>query len=251
MRRDYYSRLSLAARWRMPPGEAEEFLADYQEILEANPRPEETLLQELGKPWTAARLAGRAGDYRRWLGAFAGMALCLLPGLYGLSGWVQWLLGTWLRRLMPALVLLLAGTAAALLWFRRAERGPLSRRLLVLLAVPPALYALVSWWVWRVLPGLPLPSGQVGPAARLAYALVGAAAAALGLYGLAAARVRGRRWRALYVISLTVAALVCTALMLLTSMEMAVEGVPFWASCLRDSIWIAGIGLVGTGVALC
>lgn len=252
MRRDYFARLTAAARWRMPPEEAEEFLADYREILEENPRPEEALYRELGTPWRAAGLAADRRLYWRWLAVFAALALCLLlPALYRLVPTVGWLLGTFFRPLAPEVVLTAVGTAGVLLFFRRRGQGPVERRLWVLLFLPPALLALVNWWVWGDLSRhLVMAGGRVwnGFLAQGGYVLVGLLAAGLGLWGLVSARLRDRRWRSLYVTALATAALCCSAVMILRdagSLQAA------WDAYLRRCAVIAGVGLVGTGVALC
>ncbi len=62
MRWDYLSRLSLAARWYLPPAEAAEVLEDYREIVEG--RSEEELRREVGGPlklsggWPSQRPTG-------------------------------------------------------------------------------------------------------------------------------------------------------------------------------------------------
>ena len=256
MEKDYFTRLTAAARWQMQPGEAAEFLADYREILEENPRSEEALLRELGEPWRAVRLSADRRSYCRWLAAFFALSLCLLlPALYGLSGKIEWLMGTWLRRLSPEVLLPAVGTAGALLLFRRRERTPaprLPRPLWVLLPLLPALSALVIWWVWKVLLTLPAPPNRVGLIAQGGYVLLSLLAAALGLWGLTAARVCDRRWRALYVMALATAALCCVTLLRLRGMDIGEGGFrAAWNDYLCRCALIAGIGLVGTGAALC
>lgn len=251
MKMDYITRLSLAARWRMPPAEAEEFLADYREILEENPRPEEALFREIGRPWTAVRRAAADRSYGRWLAVFAALALCLLlPALCTVLPGAWWLFSGAFPGISVEIVFLAVGLVLPLAWFQRREREPLPLLLPVLLLLLLALCAGVNWWVWRVLPGLPLAAGRVGSAARLAYELLGAAAALLGLFGLAAARVCNRRWRALYVLALAVAVLTCAVLMMLGSTSLEGGGIQR-SSYLCRFLLIAAAGLAGTGVALC
>ena len=250
MKQDYFTRLTLAARWRMPPGEAKELLADYREILEENPRTEEELLRELGRPWTAVRLAADSGAYRRWLAAFAALSLCLLlPALCTLLPGVWWLFSGAFPHVSLEIVLLAAGLALSLAYFQRQDRDPLPVLLPILLLLLLALSAGINWWVWRILPGL-RPAAGLGPVARLAYELLLLAAALLGLFGLTAARVYNRRWRALYVLALTVAVLTCAVLLMLGRMDMD-AGIIHWDAHIDRFLWIAAIGLTGTGVALC
>lgn len=256
MRKDYFTRLTLAARWWMPQGEAEEFLSDYREILEENPRPEEALLRELGEPRRAVRLAADRRGCRRWLAVFAALALCLLlPALYGLSRQIEHLLGVYLRCFSPEVLLPAAGTIGALLWFRRRAqrpRSPLPRALYVLLPLLPVLLALLLWWVWGLLLyPLTVPS-WAGLAAQGSYAALSLLAAALGLWGLTAARVRDRRWLALYVLALATAALCCATLLCLRGVDVGESGFQAaWSAYLFRCGLIAAVGLAGTGVALC
>ena len=75
MRRDYFSRLSRAARWYLPPAEAAEVLEDYREIVAG--RSEEELRRDLGTPRAAMRQLAQPKAYRRWLMVFGVLAACL------------------------------------------------------------------------------------------------------------------------------------------------------------------------------
>ena len=147
------------------------------------------------------------------------------------------------------IVLLAAGLALSLAYFQRQDRDPLPVLLPILLLLLLALSAGINWWVWRILLGLK-PAAGLGPVARLAYELLLLAAALLGLFGLTAARVCNRRWRALYVLALTVAVLTCAVLLMLGRMDMD-AGIIHWDAYIDRFLWMAAIGLTGTGVALC
>ena len=43
MKKDYFTQLTRAARWLLPPEEAREVLAEYRDILDAAPRDDESL----------------------------------------------------------------------------------------------------------------------------------------------------------------------------------------------------------------
>ena len=268
MKKDDFTRLTYAARWRMPPAEAEELLSDYREILEENPRTEEELLKELGRPEEAVRLAAQPGDYCRWLGIFAAMVLCLLlPALVTLIPGAWWLFGTAFPDLSVEVVLLLAGIALSTAYFQKREKGVFPKLLPVLMLLLLVLYAVPGWWAFQVLSSGGAPSLDwlqrilakdslyfpwVGQAVHTAFILVGIAAAVLGLWGLIKARVADRRWRALYTLALTVGALVCTTLLLLGGMDISSDGyMTDWYNVFHRCKLIAVIGLIGTGVSLC
>ena len=82
MKKDYMTRLERAVRWRLPPQEAEDVIADYREIVGNPPRSEEELHREVGDPEQAVKLlTSPLNAYRVWLLVFGLMAACLrLPG---------------------------------------------------------------------------------------------------------------------------------------------------------------------------
>ena len=65
---DYFSRLSRAARWYLPPSEAAEVLEDYREIVKG--RSGEELRRDLGTPGAAVKQLVQPKAYRRWLAVF-------------------------------------------------------------------------------------------------------------------------------------------------------------------------------------
>ena len=117
MKKDYFTQLTRAARWLLPPEEAREVLAEYRDILDAAPRDGESLRRDLGGPVEAMRLVSQPKLYHRWLAAFAVMAACLLlpaaaplPGGWRLWGFFQ----QFLYRFPVELMLLAAGLGVSL-----------------------------------------------------------------------------------------------------------------------------------------
>ena len=66
-REQYLKKFSRAVRWRLPPTEAEEAIADYRELIFQPERDEKMLVEELGEPIHAANLLTDGTAYRRWL----------------------------------------------------------------------------------------------------------------------------------------------------------------------------------------
>ena len=64
MKKDYMARLEWAARWRLPPQEANDVIADYRDIVGDPPRPEDELLRDLGSPRAAIRPLTPQKQYR-------------------------------------------------------------------------------------------------------------------------------------------------------------------------------------------
>ena len=81
--------------------------------------------------------------------------------------------------------------------------------------------------------------------------MIGLLAALAGLLGAVWARLADRRWRAVYVLGLTVllaALLLCSVL---TSMDLSLSGERWWVPYALRMALLTALGLVGTGVSLC
>lgn len=248
----YLKKFSCALRWRLPKPEADEVLADYEEIFSQRPsKSDDLLIQELGEPIQAARLLTEPKGYRRWLAAFGLMAFCLLLP--------EFLLLRARFDQYPAVrmfLLLASGTAASLVWFQpqRGEGGKLPfpkglflmlACLLVILAAAAVLLAGLAAGVWEN-----LPPALYGTVAYRTMTLAGTAGAVLGLFGLVKARISDRRWRALYVMGLMVLAECVLVIAVLVSMNLCVS--PDWWGSYAESMGLIGLfGFAGTGVALC
>ena len=83
-REQYLTKFNRAVRWRLPPQESEEAIADYRELVLEEERDESKLVEELGEPVQAAHLLTDVRTYRRWLKVFAVLTL----GLVLLVRWV-------------------------------------------------------------------------------------------------------------------------------------------------------------------
>lgn len=285
MKQKYMASLTRWARWTLPPREAEDVIADYQDIVD-----DEELFHNLSKPRQAVRTLAQTKPYRIWLAVFAVLAACaLLPALATLPGmWPVWELLHRLRidllsldperRLSIGLgtVLPFLGMAGALVWFRRKGWKGLGRpspALIALLAAAAACTVAilaVNWsWMrdptafseaWGEMP-LYVLWFRIGPpgytVSRSAHIFVealewsGFAMALLSVFALVKARTQDRRWAAVYILTLTAVLLSAETLALFNSMEL-IETAPGWyLPTLRVWAVYAGVGVVGAGVALC
>ena len=93
MKKSYIVRLERWARWMLPRQEAEDVIADYRDIVGSPPRPQEELVQDLGRPRDVVRQLTTRRAYRTWLAVFAVMSVCILvPGISPtLIGYPIWL----------------------------------------------------------------------------------------------------------------------------------------------------------------
>lgn len=249
-KRTYFRELSRLVSWRLPRAEADEVLRDYRELLSHRP-PEggAALVSALGTPRQAARLVTEPKPYRRWLAAFAGMALCLLIPEFLL------LRARFDRFPLVSMAALFAlGMALCLLWFRprqRENRQPLPRGLLPLLAAALGATALAAAGAAAIAAGLwiSLPLDWYGPLAQAILWCLGTLAAAAGLLGLVMARTADHRWRAFYVLALTVLVECVLATALLRTLDADISAA--WSAHAVHLGVIGAVGLAGTGGCLC
>ena len=267
MRRDYLSRLSLAARY-LPPAEAAEVLEDYREIVAG--RSEEELRRDLGTPRAAMKQLAQPRAYRRWLAVFGILSVCLLLPMVDVveTGFSMLLFelsrdGNFLAlaNSVPAtsqltVLLFPAGTVLSFVWFRRTgEKGKaLPKGILLLLSILLLGMAWVWFLAWTILTEqwdvLNFLFPQNGYTVTQVLSLNILVAGAAGMAGLIKARLGDRRWLAVYMMSLAGAGLAIFLWRMLTRMNYDPSAnwqFPYWIRI----AFITAVGLLGTGVSLC
>lgn len=268
----YLKKFSRAVRWRLPPQESEEAIADYRELVLEEERDESKLVEELGEPVQAAHLLTDVRTYRRWLAVFAVLAFELfLLAKWAWTGmpfvWFTWDYSAF-GESWRSIVVLAAGLVLSLYWFRRhgQKSGPMPKWLLPALAAVLAFALVMMGLTWH----------QFGPkflalfsemnyetlmGTSLAWQITlyrellidgGTVCPFIALAGLILAKCYDRRWLALYTLALTAAALCLLVELHLLSMDVSIldlyEIRPFLFARLLP---IGAAGLIGTGVALC
>lgn len=169
MKKDYMARLEQAARWRLPPEEAEDVIADYRDIVGSPPRSEEELRREVGDPEQVVRLLVQPPKaYYAWLAVFAALAACLLAAAlaplpaspsYMLLKWYEWG-GSYhlvdapvnILTVLP-LLQLAAGTGLCLACFLRRRnrvKGAIPKGVVLCGLLMLAALAYAWWTVWRL-----------------------------------------------------------------------------------------------------
>ena len=233
MRWDYLSRLACAARWYLPPAEAEELLEDYRETVRQLVQPK---------------------AYKRWLTVFAALTACVLVPMVMARNDVYW--NPILRQVYAVSFCL--GIGLSLLWFQRnwTREGRLPRGIVILLA----LILLGMAWVW-FLAGLVLAEAwellhlvvESVITARSLYVFLTLEFFAMGaasLFGLVKARLGDRRWRAVYVLGLSGTILAITFYLLLSSMNFDGFVPGWWKPYMMQYTAITLFGFLGTGLSL-
>ncbi len=259
MRGDYFAKLSRAARWYLPPREAAEVLEDYRDLIEQEPRSEEELRRDVGTPKDAVGQLVQIRTYQKWLMVFAALAVCVLfpavgPILSRLFWWNEIFLFVQLDW-----VYLLAGWILSFVWFQRNGRkeGALPRGIFLAMLIPLAGmvwsgYIALSAMYWTTeLYEFLTKNPLLGSNLHLALLCNGFIAGLAGLFGLILARMRDRRWRAVYALGLAGAVLSMSVWALLSSMDVSFSDTGWQTPILLRYIAITVLGLVGTGGALC
>lgn len=262
-RERYLKIFSRAARWRLPPQESEEAIADYREMIFQEERDESRLAEELGDPVQAASLLADEKTYRRWQVVFAVLAFgLLLLAKWAWTGWIQ-ISFPFVSQEWNPVVVMATGMVLSLYWFRKhgQKSGSMSRLLPLALVIVLAAGCGVMYGLWvltetGIFEQMPDGSQQFADLSRLVITVmmyVGVLSALTALGALVLAQCRDRRWLALYVLCVTVAAMVGFLLLILTNVYIVEPDgwYRFQEYCVSRLIPVGVIGLIGTGVALC
>lgn len=264
-REQYLKKFSRAVRWRLPPQESEEAIADYRELVLEEERDESRLVEELGAPAQAAHLLTDVKSYRRWLAVFAVLAFgVFLMAKWCFTGHSQFDYFLWKTHYWFPVWVLMTGMVLSQYWFRQygQKSGPLSKRLILGLALVLVAGAVIMSWTWHVTGPKFLEhiaaEAYAGPFTRQAWRLgdllrYGGCACALAAFvGLVLSKLYDRRWLALYALALTLAALFVIITFCIRSMDVTFFGADKLRTYYFRRMVLVGIaGLIGTGVALC
>ena len=262
-RERYLKIFSRAARWRLPPQESEEAIADYREMIFQEERDESRLAEELGDPVQAASLLADEKTYRRWQVVFAVLAFgLLLLFKWALTGWIE-IDFPFVSQEWNPVVVMATGMMLSLYWFRKhgQKSGSMSRLLPLALVIVLAAGCWIMYGLWEITEKE--ISGQVSDSDQQfiyqtdllieVMMYVGMICAMVALGALVLAQCRDRRWLALYVLCATVAAMIGFLLHILTNFYIVEPDgwYRFQEYCVSCLIPVGAIGLIGTGVALC
>lgn len=254
MRRDYMTQLSKCARWMLPWQEAEDVIADYDDITGIPPRSKEELIRDLGNPWNVVKAVAQPKQYRIWLAVFSILAACVIFPIVMSYNEVYWN-----PIITPAYMLFLClGVGLSLRNFRqnRERKGKLPRGILLLLAI--LLIEIAAVWFlaglvltesWELL-NLIVPTIDTAEVMHLLLRLSILAMALIALCGLVKARLDDHRWCAVYILGLSGVLLGLSFWLLLHITDL--NPGPGWQTPLwLRYAFITILGLISTEVALC
>lgn len=263
-REQYLKKFSRSVRWRLPPQDAEEAIADYRELIFQEGRDETKLAEELGDPVQAARLLTDTKTYHQWQKVFAVLAFGLLVlAKWDFTGFMNLRL-SFPEEWWPSVWVMAVGLPLALYWFRRhgQKNGALSGRLVLALITELIAGTGVIYWIWDISGRMHFynqtASGTMGVTNQevnqlfAAMMYVGTLSALAALVGLVLARCRDRRWLALYTLGLTVAVMIAFSTFVIRWVDLSMSSSYELRPYLFAHIFpIGAVGLIGTGVALC
>lgn len=249
----FLKKFSHTLRWRLPTSEADEVLADYDEIFSHHfEENQDVSIQKFGEPVQAAKLLSNPKVYYQWLAVFGIMTLCLL-----LSEFLLLRANFYHYPSIRMYILFLLGLAVSIIWFHpkhgEKQKAPVPKRLLLMLLsfivitiATTAIMICLTMKVWEF-----IPFSLYGNIAYRTLQLTGTIAAIFGLFGLIKARLSDPRWRSLYVMGLTVLVECVLVLALLVSMSLDTSSIDWWIPYVTHFSIVGGIGLIGVGVSLC
>lgn len=257
MKKSYMDRLARWALWRLPRQEAENVIADYQDIVNHSSGSEEDLIRRLGKPQDVIELLTDSRPYTIWLGVFLLLSLCALAPCFSSED-----SALWVRHFeLIAFILSILGTLGVLLWFRRhgKKEQQLPKALPAVLAVLIAGCGGVIFfdWLWmhdteayiRVSDLLEPYIGNLTSIITTSFRFCSIAAALAGVWGLVKARTGDRRWISVYIMALAAVLVMMATLILMRTLSSIGDG--WYRPFLWRYILIFIAGLMGTGIALC
>lgn len=250
------ARLSWWAHWYLPRGEAENVVAGYGDKTGA------PSCAGAERPRDAAKKFVRPQSYYVWLGVFIILSACaVIPVLSSRKfGWnamrVVW--GSLFSTGFPLYrIFLAAGVVVPLLWFRRRKgdkNPPLHKPIAVMLAILVITMG-IMWWMLCdyehiFFSGLdPILGGlHAGELNAMVMKCIAALLAAVGVAGLVNARAIDRRWRAVYVLSLTVLMMALKISTMFSSLDISSTPIE-WAFATMVELTV--VGIIGTVVSLC
>lgn len=250
----YLKRLTLAARWFLPSKEADEMVEDYREML-AEARGDES---SFAPPMQAVLEAAEKKQVVLWHLMLGLMLLCPFAAMGFFLRQEVWLEGQ--------IPLSLLGAAVSLFFFGIGGKRKLPRPLLISVVgaglangglVGGILYFVVRM-DWRK---IMVEAWPMGPAAVLVIRTVFVIAFLASLLGLAVARLSDRRWRALYILGLSLLVICSYSLRYLWSMEawsIDIDGdltFEYWPPVNGTfglyNIFFCLVGFFAAGVGLC
>ena len=229
----YLKEISARVHWKFSRQDADEIVNDYKALLTDAESRTDDFVSALGTPSEAVRHLEAPSGYRLWLAACILMLSCVALLFLNLHFSSQD------RHLLA--VLLVPGFITPIIWFWLTENGyryhkppsPAILALLSLMAAAVCLDCLLFKYVGRTL------SQQTAKLLYFLLQIAGGFSLLAGAAGVILAKLRDRRWRAVYTAALTTLAVSAFLCSILRSMSLDLSVASWWVPYLWRFVLIA------------
>ena len=257
----YLTRFSQNVKWRLSYQEAEEVIEDYEGFFCQSNRDEHEVCLELGNPAAAAKALGSRLSYGIWLIFFIIQAIALFVPYFILLASnppLSFILSH--PSVRPYTILTLSGCGVLVsLFFFRQQKNFTDKKLpksilfslsfLFFTAIAAAI--LIYIFFYQLCNTVMFPA--YSPHLPFILFLSGTIFISAGLWALIKSRMYDRRFRAVYILALTLLLICINAFDLLTSLDLSLGAEVFhiFTQELKYYAAVGGIGILACGGSLC
>lgn len=205
--KEFFHKLNQAVHWFLPYGEANEVMAEYQEMQQQAAANGSQLFQPDEKPWQIAKELQNPREYRKWLRIFA--LLLLFPLGHVLLFVASPFFGLTVANISPIRIFFWLSLALALFWARQCRRQSAAPRRSAKMFVGSAVWLIFGlvivcpaiYWYFELFTGKYY--WLTGRFLVNYLTLCGLIYILVGVYSLVKCRLVDYSWLALYIISIT------------------------------------------------
>lgn len=256
---EYIGHFSQNAKWKLSYQEAEEVIEDYEGFFSQSGRDEHDICLELGNPTAAVKALSSRMSYGYWLTIFSIQAIALFVPYFILLASnppLSFILSH--PDVNPHIILTLAGFGVMVsLVFFRPQKKYLDKKipktiffsLVVLFLFAFILGILVTVFFYQLYDTNTIPFYSLLLPSILF--LSGTLFTAAGIWSLIKSRICDRRWRAVYILALTLLLITISIFDLLTSLDIKNNIFHIVIQELQFDAVMGGIGILACGGSLC
>lgn len=237
----YSEKLSLAARWFLPWGEAEGVIEDYREILREVEGPDEAV-KRFGTPVQAVLAAADRKNIAIWhFMLLLSAVLSFLPVFLQIREIYSFPAGLFAAAPLSILVFV---------WFsgNKQKKSGIPKGLAVSCGLLALFFILLCGAMFYFSAN---PFHPYGRYMGVCLEIVVPVSAISGLMGIACARLFGSKWRAAVILCVTTALASMCCLSLIHCMAPMADPVSALRACSWKCVWISLCGMVLAGMSLC
>lgn len=257
----YLTRFSHIAKWRLSYQEADEVIEDYEGFFAQSSRSEHEVCLELGSPAAAVSTLGGHISYGYWLIAFSIQAISLLVPFFILLV-KRPPLSLFISQpvINPYAIQALVGSGfLTSLFFFRPRKNFTDKKLpkTIIFSLEALFFVAITLGVLTTVFFVKLYSTDTFPAYSpqlpFMFSLSGTVFMTAGMWALVKSRMCDRRWRAVYILALTLLFICLSILDVLTCLDFTMKERAFHILMqeLKFDAVFGGLGLLACGGSLC